>query len=142
MKITWNDSLLVVARILLAYLFIQAGWGKLLNYEQTANYMATQGVTGALLPLVILLEFFGGLAILVGFLTRVTALTITAFSVISGLMFHFDLSQSGQMIHFYKNLSLAGGFLVLAVHGGGGMSVDHWLQNRFSFYKGRFINSL
>ncbi|MGF1755642.1 DoxX family protein, partial [Vibrio makurazakiensis] len=75
MKIRWNDSLTFLARILLAYLFIQAGWGKLFNYEGTAGYMASQGVSSHLLPLVILLELGGGLAIFAGFMTRFTALS-------------------------------------------------------------------
>ena len=117
-----NDTLTFFARILLAYLFIQAGWGKLFSYE---------GVSAHLLPLVILLELGGGLAILAGFMTRFTAFSIAFFSLVSGVMFHFDPSSSGQMIHFYKNVSVAGGYLALAVLGAGSFSVDYWLSNKF-----------
>ncbi|MCW4437947.1 DoxX family protein [Vibrio splendidus] len=125
-----NDTLTFFARILLAYLFIQAGWGKLFSYEGTAGYMASQGVSAHLLPLVILLELGGGLAILAGFMTRFTAFSIAFFSLVSGVMFHFDPSSSGQMIHFYKNVSVAGGYLALAVLGAGSFSVDYWLSNK------------
>ncbi|KAA8681531.1 MULTISPECIES: DoxX family protein [Vibrio] len=130
MNTRWNDTLTFFARILLAYLFIQAGWGKLFSYEGTAGYMASQGVSAHLLPLVILLELGGGLAILAGFMTRFTALSIAFFSLVSGVMFHFDPSSSGQMIHFYKNVSVAGGYLALAVLGAGSFSVDYWLSNK------------
>ncbi len=129
MNTRWNDTLTFFARILLAYLFIQAGW-KLFSYEGTAGYMASQGVSAHLLPLVILLELGGGLAILAGFMTRFTALSIAFFSLVSGVMFHFDPSSSGQMIHFYKNVSVAGGYLALALLGAGSFSVDYWLSNK------------
>ncbi|RPE97820.1 DoxX family protein [Vibrio crassostreae] len=130
MNTRWNDTLTFLARILLAYLFIQAGWGKLFSYEGTAGYMASQGVSAHFLPLVILLELGGGLAILAGFMTRFTALSIAFFSLVSGVMFHFDPSSSGQMINFYKNFSVAGGYLALAVLGAGSFSVDYWLSNK------------
>ncbi|CAK1976353.1 DoxX family protein [Vibrio crassostreae] len=130
MNTRWNDTLTFLARILLAYLFIQAGWGKLFSYEGTAGYMASQGVSAHFLPLVILLELGGGLAILAGFMTRFTALSIAFFSLVSGVMFHFDPSSSGQMINFYKNFSVAGGYLALAALGAGSFSVDHWLSNK------------
>ncbi|ULN66410.1 DoxX family protein [Vibrio gigantis] len=130
MELKLNDSITFLARLLLAYLFIQAGWGKLFSYEGTAGYMASQGVNAHWLPLVILLELGGGLAILAGFMTRFTALSIASFSLVSGGLFHFDPSSSGQMIHFYKNVSVAGGYLALAVLGAGSFSVDYWLSNK------------
>ena len=64
-------------------------------------------------------------------MTRFTAFSIAFFSLLSGVMFHYDPSSSGQMIHFYKNVSVAGGFLALAVLGAGMLSVDGWLTNKF-----------
>ncbi len=66
---TLRAPALLAARVLLAYIFIIAGWGKIGGYEQTAGYMAAMGVPGALLPLVILVELGGGILILVGFQT-------------------------------------------------------------------------
>ena len=65
-----EDVGVLVARILMPILFITAGWGKITGYAGTQQYMEAMGVPGALLPLTILLEFGGGLAILFGFLTR------------------------------------------------------------------------
>ncbi|VFS93643.1 Inner membrane protein yqjF [Raoultella planticola] len=75
-----EDVGVLVARILMPILFITAGWGKITGYAGTQQYMEAMGVPGALLPLTILLEFGGGLAILFGFLTRTTALFTAGFT--------------------------------------------------------------
>ncbi|MGF1697614.1 DoxX family protein [Vibrio lamellibrachiae] len=103
----------LVSRLLLSIIFIQAGWGKLHNFSATQGFMESMSIPGILLPAVILLELGGGLAILLGFSTRAIAAILSIFSVVSGFIFHFDPNSSGQMIHFYKNVALAGGFLAL-----------------------------
>lgn len=115
---------ILAARLLLALLFIVAGLGKLGNVEGFAGYMASGGVPGFLAWPVIALEILGGLAILVGFQTRLAALALGAFCVLSGLLFHFDPANEMQMTSLMKNLGLAGGFLLLAVQGAGSLSVD------------------
>ncbi|MCA0422722.1 MAG: DoxX family protein, partial [Proteobacteria bacterium] len=82
------------------------------------------GVPGALLPLVILTELGGGLAILLGWQTRLIAVLLAGFTVLTALMFHNDWSQQSQQINFLKNLSIAGGFLALFAAGAGRFSVD------------------
>ena len=114
----------LVARILLSILFITAGYGKLGGVEGTAAYMASQGVPGILVWPTIALELLGGLAILVGFQTRSIALALAGFSVLAGMIFHFVPGDQMQMISLYKNLGLAGGFLLLAANGAGALSVD------------------
>ncbi|WP_212523205.1 DoxX family protein [Actibacterium sp. MT2.3-13A] len=114
----------LLARILLSILFITAGYGKLGAAEGTAAYMASQGVPGLLVWPTIVLELLGGLAILVGFQTRIVALALAGFSVLAGLIFHLVPGDQMQMISLYKNLGLAGGFLLLAAHGAGALSLD------------------
>ena len=114
----------LVARILLSILFITAGYSKLGGVEGTAAYMASQGVPGILVWPTIALELLGGLAILVGFQTRSIALALAGFSVLAGMIFHFVPGDQMQMISLYKNLGLAGGFLLLAANGAGALSVD------------------
>lgn len=116
---------LVIARILLAYIFIVAGWGKITGYEQTAGYMASMGVSASLLPLVILLEFAGGLAFLVGFQTRGLAILFAVFSVVSAFLFHGSAEDAN---NFMKNLAMAGGFLAFLVYGAGSLSIDALLE--------------
>ncbi|MCY9855448.1 DoxX family protein [Vibrio mediterranei] len=114
-----KNGVIFLARILLAFLFIQAGWGKIFTYDSVSGYMESKGVSGQLLPLVILLELGGGLAIFTGTLTKLTAFSIALFTFISGVLFHFDPSAHTQMVHFYKNMSISGGYLALGVLGGG-----------------------
>ena len=76
------------------------------------------------LPLVILLELGGGLALIVGFQTRVIALLLALFWIVSALLFHVHLADAIQQIMFMKNLAIAGGLLLLTLHGAGTPSVD------------------
>ncbi|NHA13751.1 DoxX family protein [Thioalkalivibrio sp. XN279] len=116
----WAD---LAARVALAALFIIAGLGKIGGYEGTAGYMQSMGVPGVLLPLVIALEIVGGLAIAVGYRTRLVAFLLAGFSVLSGLIFHSPLDPNEQT-QFLKNLAIGGGFLLLVVHGAGRYSLD------------------
>ena len=115
---------LLLARFLLAAIFIKYGWDKIESYAPTASYMASMGLSGMLLPLVILLELGAGLGVLLGLFTRLSSLSIALFCIASALMFHYYPDNSDQMIHFMKNISMAGGFLVLMVTGPGKFSLD------------------
>lgn len=127
-----QDTGLLVARILMPILFIVAGYGKMGDaYAGTQQYMQLAGVPGVFLPLTILLEFGGGLAILFGFLTRTTALFIAGFTILTALIFHIDFSNNVNQLMFMKNLTIAGGFLVLAVAGPGGFSIDRLLGKKW-----------
>lgn len=119
-----NNTSLLVARILLALLFILAGVGKLGNVEGFAGYMASGGVPAFLAWPVILFEILGGVALLVGFQTRIVALALGAFCVLTAFMFHFDPADQGQMTQMLKNLGLAGGYLALSITGAGAWAVD------------------
>ncbi|CCG88581.1 DoxX family protein [Erwinia piriflorinigrans] len=125
-----EDFGLLAARILMPILFIYAGWGKISDYAGTQQYMAAMGVPGFFLPLTILLEFGGGLAILFGFLTRFTALFIAAFTLLTAFIFHTDFAQGVNSLMFMKNLSIAGGFLLLAITGAGAFSIDRLLGKK------------
>ena len=126
-----EDIGFLVARILLPVLFIVAGWGKITGYAGTQQYMEAMGVPGFFLPLTILLEFGGGLAILFGFLTRFTAISTAIFTVITALVFHTNFSVDGNSINFMKNLSIAGGYLLLFITGPGAYSIDRiWQKKR------------
>lgn len=115
----------LVGRAFLAYLFIVAGWGKIGGYAGTAAYMESKGLPGDLLILVILLELGGGLAILLGFQTRIVALFLVLFNVLTAFMFHGTPEDATS---FMKNIGLAGGFLYLVVYGAGCLSIDRFLE--------------
>ncbi|KAF0191490.1 MAG: putative oxidoreductase [Gammaproteobacteria bacterium] len=116
---------LLTGRVLLAHLFLLAGISKIGAYAGTQGYMESMGAPGALLPLVILTEVGGALALIVGWQTRWAAIALAGFSILSALMFHTNFSDQIQMIMFMKNGAIAGGLLVLAAAGPGGLSLDH-----------------
>lgn len=120
----------LAGRIALALIFVLSGAGKLSAYAATQQYMDSVGVPGALLPLVILAELGGGLALAAGLLTRVSAAGLALFSMVAAALFHADFADQNQMIHFLKNIAMAGGLLVLATHGAGGWSLDALLARR------------
>lgn len=120
-----NNAIILAARVLLAQIFLVAGFGKLgVGYAGTQAYMEAMGVPGMLLPLVIALEIGGGLALIAGFMTRWAALALAGFAVASAVLFHANFGDQTQAIMFMKNLAMAGGLLLLYVHGAGSYSVD------------------
>lgn len=114
----------IAGRVLLVTLFLLAGAGKLSAYSATAAYMSSAGVPGALLPAVIATELGGALAIILGWRTRVVAALLAGFSILTALIFHNNFADQAQMINFLKNLSIAGGLLLLVVNGAGPLSLD------------------
>lgn len=119
-----NSVLILAARLLAAWIFISAGLGKTgAAYAGTAGHMESVGLPGALLPLVILLEVGGGLALVAGFQTRLAALALAIFSIVSAFVFH-SAADPMQQIMFMKNLAMAGGLLAFTVFGAGRLSLD------------------
>lgn len=124
------DPIALVGRGLMAAFFIHEGVDQIADFAGTMSYMAGFGVWPGFLPLVILAELGGGLAILIGFLTRPTAIGLAIFTLLTALFFHKDFADADQAIHFQKNVTMAGGFLILAAFGSGAWSVDAWLMRR------------
>jgi putative oxidoreductase len=117
---------LLVARILLAIIFIMAGLQKFGGIEGTAGYIASVGLPAAtvLAWLAAIFETVAGIAILVGFRTREAAWLLAAFCVFTALAFHLQPDDQMQMILLMKNFAIAGGFLALTVSGPGSLSID------------------
>ncbi len=125
-----QDLAALVARLMLALIFVLEGGLKLGNYAGTVGYMEAYGVPGILLPLVILTELGGGLLVAAGLLTRLAAVALAGFCLLTALFFHHAVSDADQFIHFFKNVAMAGGFLMLATFGPGAWSLDAWLRRR------------
>jgi putative oxidoreductase len=117
----------LAGRTLLSVLFLLSGVGKIGAYATTAAYMSSVGVPSALLPVVIATEVLGATAIIVGWQTRVVASLLAGFSLLTALVFHINLADQIQMIMFLKNVSIAGGFLLLVANGAGPLSLDRHL---------------
>ena len=121
----FNAVMSLVARVLMAYIFIVAGWGKVTSYQATVAYMESMGVPAALLPMTILVELGGGLALLFGFQARFAALGLAVFSLITAFLFHGSAEDG---INFMKNLAMTGGLFFLMLHGAGRFSLDHVIE--------------
>lgn len=121
---TFEKSTELAGRFLLVAIFLISGLGKIGDYAGTQAYMTSAGVPGAVLPLVILVEAAGAVAIIVGWWTRLAALVLAGFSLLAAVLFHADFAQQIAAIMFLKNIAIAGGLLVLAVHGPGPWSLD------------------
>ena len=114
-----------IGRLFLSMIFIFSGFTKITGYAATQGYMEAMGVPGMLLPFVIALELFGGIAILLGFKARLIALLFVGFNIISALIFHQFWIDESQMNPFMKNIAIAGGFLMIFAHGAGAYSIDN-----------------
>jgi len=126
-----KDEILLIARILLVALFVLFGWSKLTGFSGTIAYMAAEN---APLPTVaaviaVVMELLVGLAIAVGFYTRPLAYLLTLYTLATAFIGHHywtmpDAERMANMINFYKNLSIAGGLLLLCIAGPGKYSLD------------------
>ncbi|MBD2815349.1 DoxX family protein [Xenorhabdus sp. Flor] len=128
----FEDSGLFVARILMSILFIIAGYGKLGSaYAGTQEFMEAMKVPGILLPLTILLELGGGIAVLLGLLTRTTAVFTFIFCILTAILFHNDFSDGMNQTMFLKNFAIGAGYLMLAMIGPGQFSIDRVLNKNW-----------
>lgn len=87
---------------------------------------------GILLPLVILTELGGGLLVAFGLFARYAAFALAGFALLTALFFHWNFGDPDQVIHFMKNLAIAGGFLLLTAFGAGAWSLDTWRRGHGS----------
>jgi putative oxidoreductase len=126
-----QDPMALVARVLLALIFVVSGFGKITGFDGTAAYMAAKGMPMPQVMLVgaIAVEFLGGLMLVVGWKTRWAALAIFAFIIPTTIIFHNPIGApadqvQAQMINLMKNVSMMGGMLMLAAFGPGAWSLD------------------
>lgn len=113
-------------RVLLSTLFLISGFGKLMAPAATKGYIASAGLP---LPdvaylIAVAVELGLGLALLVGYRTRVVAGLMAAFTVATAVGFHADFADGNQMNHFLKNLAISGGLIYVAAYGAGGFALD------------------
>jgi putative oxidoreductase len=127
---TSTAAIQLSGRVLISVVFLMAGVSKIGAFSGTQAYMESMGVPGGILPLVIALEVGAGLAVLLGWQTRISAFLLAGFSVLSAFIFHADFADHMQSILFMKNLAMAGGLLMLVASGAGRWSLDVQLHSR------------
>ena len=119
-------------RVLLVAVFLVEAWIKINNYAASAAYMRKFSVPEELLPVAILVELAAGLLIVAGWQTRFAALALAVFSILAAALFHNNLSVANEGLHFWKDVGLAGGFLLLVAFGPGAWSLDETMSSRRS----------
>lgn len=115
-----------VGRLLLAAIFVISGISKLFNPAGTIGYI---GAVGLPLPelgylLAVVLEIGGALLLIVGYRVRLVAVALAVFTVATAIVFHSQIADQNQWIHFLKNLAISGGLLQVAAFGAGRFSLD------------------
>ena len=126
-----QNAAALVGRILLALIFITSGWSKITGFDGTVGYIASKGLplpqVGAIIA--ILCELGGGILLAVGFKARWAGLVLAIFTLAAGMLFHDfwnadAASKMNQTIHFWKNVSITGGMLMVFAFGPGRYSLD------------------
>lgn len=132
-----TDTLILIGRIMLGWIFVAAGWGKLNGMAGFAGYLTSLGVPAPGLMSMIIppVEFLLGVALVLGLATRYAALVCVAFTLAAALIAHryweFPAAQqAAQFNNFFKNMSIIGGALLLFVTGPGRFSLDNLLTGR------------
>ncbi len=122
---TFTPYINTVGRVLISAIFLLSGISKVSAYAATQGYMAAMGLPGEILPLVIAFEIGASVAIIIGLQTRLVALALAGFSLVTAVLFHGELGDQMQFIMFMKNIAIAGGFLFLAANGPGALALDN-----------------
>jgi putative oxidoreductase len=132
MAVAGRSAILLISRVLMSIIFLRGGFTKLTNLDNTTKYMADHHLPAAFYFALLagLVEFFGSLFVLLGFKTRHAALLMALFTLTAAFIGHpfWTLPADqvrNQMIHFWKDITIIGGFLVLFVAGPGRLSIDH-----------------
>ena len=121
---TVREAAALAGRLLLCALFLHEAWAKLTGYSAAVAYAQAFGVPGVLMPLAIAVEAGCGLLVLLGYHARAAALLLAGFCVATALLFHTKLGNRNELLHFEKDLAIAGGLLVLFAHGAGRWALD------------------
>jgi putative oxidoreductase len=122
-------------RLMIGLPFAMSGFGKLTAMGPTTQMIRAAGLPlpGIALAVAILVELGGGLALVAGFRTRIVAAGLAAFALATAVSFHSNFADQNQMIHFLKNVMMAGGLLQIVAFGAGALSIDNHSTKRASF---------
>ena len=119
-----DDIVLLVSRLLLAWIFLHEGAFLLINYSASSAGMAKMGVPAFAPPLVVALQLIAGAAIAVGWYAGCGAAALGLFCLATAFLFHTNFAVRNELLHFEKDIAIAGGLLVLFAHGAGAWALD------------------
>lgn len=126
MKSGSMDWVALLGRILMSAIFIEGGYFKATAPAATMAMMRHYGLPlpGAAYAVALIVELGVGILFLIGYRARITALVLAAWCIATAMVAHYHPGDTGQMIHFVKNVCMAGGFLQVVAYGAGRLSVD------------------
>lgn len=121
-----SAALPLLGRIALAAIFLLSGFSKIAAPVATIGYIQSSGLPAPQLgyAIALLIEVGGGIALVLGYRTRVVASVLALFAIVTAFAFHHDLADQGQFINFWKNVAMAGGLLQVVAFGGGRYALD------------------
>ena len=121
-----NNAAAFLGRLLLSVIFVLRGFQKLAQFSGTVAFMGSEGLPLPLIAAIVavLVECVGGILLIVGYQTRLTGIILALWCIATAIVAHRNFGNQDQMIHFLKNVAIAGGFLQLAAFGAGGWSLD------------------
>jgi len=126
MKIPAMDWIALIGRLAMSYIFVHSGIMKAMNPTGTMAYFAKINLPmpGAAYALTLAVEIGVGALFLLGFRARICAAVLAVWCIATGIAAHYHPADTGQMIHFWKNVCMAGGFLQIVAYGAGRLSLD------------------
>jgi putative oxidoreductase len=121
-----NDGAALLGRLLLSVIFILSGVQKLVGFSGTVEFMGAEGLPFPMLAAIVavVVECVGGILLIIGYQTRPTGIVMALWCIATALIAHSDFGNQDQMIHFLKNVALAGSFLQLVAFGAGAWAID------------------
>jgi putative oxidoreductase len=135
LAVVWQDFLILCARILMGWIFLQSGWRKLMDIPGFVKTMPRRDLPEFLGYIAPPVEVLCGILILLGAATRYAALLVLLFTIFATFSSHRywsvpEAQQANQSSHFWKNISMMGGQVLLFVTAGGRYSIDAWLRRK------------
>ncbi|MBY3153694.1 DoxX family protein [Rhizobium leguminosarum] len=124
------DLILLLGRLLLSLIFLHEAWSLAADITATFDIFAKLGLSAPVALATIALQIGAGLSIATGFLSRLGALALALFCLATALLFHTNFASQNELLHFEKDLAIAGGMFVLSASGAGSISIDKLLRKR------------
>lgn len=128
------DLILLLGRLLLSLIFLHEGSVLASDIAATVDTFAKLGLSAPVALAVITLQIGAGLSVAAGFLARLGALALALFCLATALLFHTNFASQNELLHFEKDLAIAGGMFVLTAFGAGSMSIDRLLRKKASMH--------
>ena len=124
----FDDYLDLFARVFMSALFLINGYNKIIYFEGTVDWMSMYDLPAFFIYPAIILEIFAPILIIFGYKTKLAAFFLSGFCLLTAIIFLTDFSSQSELNGFLKNVGLAGGFLLLTIHGPKKFSLDNKLK--------------